>query len=265
MINSHLVKRALIVFVYVILFALVGFLIYFIKTPGSTCSDGKKNQGEKNVDCGGPCNPCKANDAAENLSIVEKKFVSGGSNNFDVLIKISNPNELVGASSFHYSISLKDESGSILAAKEGYNYILPADSKYIAELGLSVSGGAVPVTVDFSIDGVVWSQLGKIEKPQLSVYNKKFQPDSGGIGSKAEGLVRNESPNDFKKIDIIVILSDEQGNLLAINTTQKENIRAQKEGSFVLTWPYGFSNIVRNMEVDVQTNVFDSENFSAGI
>lgn len=190
--------------------------------------------------------------------------MSGGNNTYDVVVKISNPNDIVGASSFHYAIVLKDESGNILSTKEGDDYILPADSKFMVQLGLVTANSGTPSQIDFSVSDIKWKQLENVERPQLSIYDRKFGPDAGGVGSRAEGLVRNESVNDLKKIDIIVILRDEQGKILGVSTTQEENMRAGKEGDFALTWPYAFPSAVRSMEVDAQTNVFDNQNFSIG-
>lgn len=265
MLNPQLLKRSIIIFAYVALFAAVVFGIYFLISPRATCSDNKKNQGEKAVDCGGPCSPCKTSIVGKDFVVTEKAFVSGGNNTYDAIVKISNPNDSVGASSFHYVFSLKDESGSVLSTKEGDDYILPADSKYIAQLGFEISSNNVtPSKIDFAVSDVKWEQLSAVEKPQLNVYDKKFGPDASGVGSRAEGLIRNESSNDFKKINVIVILRDEKGGVLGVNVTQEDNVRAKKEAGFVLTWPYAFPATVRSMEVDAQTNVFDVQNFSAG-
>ncbi len=263
--NSHLLKRLVIVIGYILLFSAIGWLIHFLITPKESCFDGKKNQSETEVDCGGVCSPCKVTYVGKDLVVGEKTFVSGGNNTYDALVRISNPNDSIGVSSFHYKITLEDSAGAALSAKEGDDYILPADSKYIAQLGLSIANNAIPVQIDFAISDVKWSQLTNIEKPQLNVYNKKFGPDTNGVGNRAEGLIRNESANDFKKISVVVVLRDEKNNVLGVNTTQKDNIRARQESDFILTWPYNFPAPVRGMEVDTQTNVFDSQNFSAGM
>lgn len=263
--SPQTMKRALVFFAYIVFFALVGFGIYYLITPNATCSDGKKNQGEKDVDCGGPCIPCKIQFKGDDLILEEKTFVPGGNNTYDALIKLSNPNNSFGASSFHYVITLKDDFGKVLATREGDDYILPADSKYVAQLGLETENSQVPAKLDFLITDTKWSQLNSNEKPQLNVYNKKFGPNVDGPGNRAEGLISNESANDFKKVNVVVVLRDENGNVLGVSVAQEENLRAKKEIGFVLTWPYAFSKTVQSMEVDTQTNVFDSQNFSAGL
>ena len=256
--NSQTLKRLAIIIGYLAFFSLVGFLVYFFNAPKETCSDGKKNQSEVGVDCGGACSPCKVSKLGNELVVMEKTFVPAGNNTFDVVARISNPNDTIGAASFHYVMSLKDDAGNILATKEGNDYLLPADSKYIVGLGLGIQNNVQPNQVDVTINQVVWSQLANLEKPQLNVYNKKFGPDVSGVGSRAEGLVRNESAKDFKKINLVVVLRDESGSVLGVSITQQDNVRAGQEASFVLTWPYAFPKAVRSMEVQAQTNVYDS-------
>jgi len=263
--SHYLLKRSLIVLGYLGLFAVVGLAFYFWLTPKATCSDGKQNQNEKEIDCGGSCAPCKINYAEKELIVGEKAFVSGGNNTYDVVVKVSNPNDAVGATSFHYVLNLKDATEKVIATSEGDDYILPADSKYVVQIGLSTLDNTIPTQAEFMISDATWSQLGKAEKPQISVYDRKFGPDFGGVSSKAEGLIRNESAFDFKKIKLVVILRSENGEVLGVSSTEKDNVRAGMESGFTLTWPYTFPAIVRNMEVDVQTNIFDSENFSTGL
>jgi hypothetical protein len=265
MLNPHLIKRSLIVLSYLGLFTIIGLALYFWLTPKATCSDGKQNQNEKEIDCGGSCAPCKINYAEKELIVGEKAFVSGGNNTYDVVVKVSNPNDAVGATSFHYVLNLKDATEKVIATSEGDDYILPADSKYVVQIGLSTLDNTIPTQAEFMISDATWSQLGKVEKPQISVYDRKFGPDFGGVSSKAEGLIRNESAFDFKKIKLVVILRAENGEVLGVSTTEEENVRAGMESGFALTWPYTFPAVVRNMEVDVQTNIFDSENFSTGL
>ncbi|MEI7621054.1 MAG: FxLYD domain-containing protein, partial [Candidatus Moraniibacteriota bacterium] len=255
---SQLTKRMAIIVGFVVLCLILGGLLYLLLSSKPTCFDGKQNQSEKSVDCGGVCGPCQANFTSEDLIIKEKTFVSGGNNTYDAIIKIANPNTLVGASSFHYIVELQDNAGVVLATREGDDFILPADGKYVAQLGLITTDNIAPTQLHFSIKQIKWSQLAKgIEKPQLNVYNKKFAPDASGLGSRAEGVIRNESGSDFKEISVVVILRDEKGNVLGVNTTQKDGLRARAEGDFTLTWPYAFSAAVQNMEVEAQTNVFE--------
>jgi hypothetical protein len=264
--NSAALKRRLkIIIGYLILGGTIALIIYLIKAPAATCFDKIQNQGEKGVDCGGPCSPCKEISQTKDLAIEETAFAPGGDNAYDVVSKISNPNDSVGASSFDYVFNLKDASGKVIATGIGTSFILPSDTRYVAKLGLAVDSKAVPVSVDFSISNVIWGKLANIGKPQLGVYNKNFGSNMASEGIEADGVIRNESSYDLKKIEAVILLRNDKGRIIAINTTERDSIRAGQEQNFQVTWPYLLGTNVQKVEVDTQTNVFDPQNFSVPV
>lgn len=258
--SATLIRRIKIIVGYIVLFSAISFVLYLIFSPEATCFDKIKNQGEKEVDCGGPCAPCKDVGQKKDLIIQEIAFAPGGSDTYDVVAKIVNPNDSVGAESFKYIFSLKDESGAVVATGDGINFILPSDTRYLAKLELKTNNNAIPKSAEISISDVKWGKLLDIGKPQLGIYSKKLGVIS--IGNEAEGVLRNESGYDFKKIDITIIIRDENGKIVGINTTQRDSVRAKEEQKFNVTWPYSLGEKIQQMEVDPQVNIFDSQNFS---
>jgi hypothetical protein len=109
---------------------------------------------------------------------------------------------------------------------------------------------------------VQWGKLSGIGKPQLGVYSKKFGAASAGGGSEAGGVIRNESGYDLKRIDATIVVRDENGDVVGINMTERDSMRAKEEQTFNVTWPNSIEGNVQKMEVDPQTNIFDSQNFS---
>lgn len=260
--NSAIIKRISISFLFVILFSLIGFFLYLILKPAATCSDGKKNQSEKEIDCGGPCTPCGNISKTEDIVIKKSAVVIGGNNTYDAVVKISNPNDSFGASSFKYVFNLKDSNGEIIASREGTSFILPADTKYIAELGFQVEGSAIPVSVEFLVSDEKWEKLNNVGKPQIGVYSKNFGKIPTGEGSSADGVIRNESGYDLGKISLVIVLFSDKGEIIGINKTEKNSVRTKEERDFRLTWPYQLPGLVQSMDVDTQSNVFDPQNFS---
>lgn len=256
------VRRIKIIVGYVVIFCIIGFMIYIVKSPAATCSDKIKNQGEKGVDCGGPCSPCKEAAATKEMIVMETNFAPGGNDTYDVIAKISNPNDSIGAGAFNYIFTLKDAEGVEIATAEGTSFILPADTRYVAKLGLKVSGGAIPTGASLSIGDVKWEKLSGIGKPQIGIYNKNFGPDVSSKGIEADGVVRNESIYDLKKIEIIVLLRDKKGEIIGINTTQRDSVRAKEQQNFQVTWPYALKADVNKVEIEAQANVYEEQNFS---
>jgi hypothetical protein len=263
--NPALIKRSIISAVFLVIFVVTAFFIYYAVTPPATCTDKKQNQSEKGIDCGGPCSPCKDIAQTQDIVVTESAVALGGNNTYDAVAKITNPNDSIGASSFKYTFTLKDENGKILATREGTDFILPADSKYVAELAFETEGGVMPTQAELIISDPKWEKLSNIGKPQIGVYSKNFGSVPAGVGSEADGIIRNESGYDLNTISLVVILRSDKGGIVGINKTNKTNVRAKEERDFRLTWPYQLAAPVQNIEVDAQANVYDPGAFSYSI
>ncbi|EKE12029.1 MAG: hypothetical protein ACD_14C00038G0002 [uncultured bacterium] len=259
--NQTTIKRTIIIAIFIVIIIIFSFFAYSIVAPDATCSDKKQNQSEKDIDCGGPCSPCKNLQAAD-LLIQEVSVVIGGGSTFDAVAKIYNPNDSLGAREFKYIFNLKDAAGEIIATQEGKDFILPVDTKYVTALGIETNDNKVAQSAEIIISEPEWTPLGLTEKPQLGVYNKKFDKAPTGEGSQAEGLLRNESNYDLNKISLVVILRGVDNKILGVNKTDKNVVRVKEQRDFRISWPYALPGSVQKMEVDAQSNVLDPQNFS---
>ena len=259
--NKILIKRTIIVAILIVVISLIGLVLYLTFSAPATCTDNKQNEGEKGVDCGGPCAPCKVT-KAQDLIVKETAFVTGGGDTYDVLAKLSNPNDSLGAQTFNYTFTLKDASGAVIATKDGSDFILPADTKYVTQLGIETQGNAVPASVEISFSNPVWVPLGDVEKPQLGVYDKQLGKAPTGDGSEVNGLLRNESNYDLNKVTMVIVLRDADNKVVAIDTTEKNAVRVGQQLDFRLDWPYALPGVAQSIEVDAQSNVLDPQNFS---
>jgi len=259
--DPRIKKRILIITAYVAIFLTAVFLVYGVVSKDPTCSDGNQNQNEKGVDCGGTCSPCRDISASQDISVVESDFVFGGNDTYDALVRISNSNSSVGASSFSYKASLKDASGAVLDEKTGKGFVMPAESKYLIILGFSVSGNDNPSSLDFVVSEVKWEEFTKYQKPQLGVYSKRFSLLSDIVGGEAYGVLRNESGFDFASIKVNVILRDSANKPLALNTTVINTVKSGEERDFKLIWPYQLPGEVKNIETEAEADTYNTQNF----
>lgn len=253
-------KQAVIITVYLILLSLVSWAFYSILEPRPTCFDGKQNQGEEKIDCGGPCQPCAEEISAQDLKITEKAFVYGGPQKYDAMAKISNPNDQYGSPEFSYKFILKDSENNILAGREGKSFILPSETKYV--IGTNLETELKPAILEVVIHDCQWKTFFAYKKPQLNIYNKRYDLISSPAGfSEAFGLLANESEFDFNAIKINVILRDSSGNPLSFNSTEMRTVTSREERDFRLVWPISFSGEVQNVEMEAEADVYNSQNF----
>jgi hypothetical protein len=254
-------KRGIIIAIYISLFIGFSFLMYQVFKPAPTCTDGKRNQNEAGVDCGGVCGACEAMLPAQDLQIGETALVYGGPQQYDVLAEIYNPNDRYGASEFVYTFLVKDAQGAAIATRSGKSFILPRETKHLIEVNLPAMSIGQSVTVD--IQEVKWETFsGYRERPSLNVYSKRFDRISSGTGfGEAYGVLANESGFDFQSLIVKVILRDASGKPVALNTTEMRTVPAGERRDFRLVWPTSFPGDVERVDTEVEADVYRSDNF----
>jgi len=182
-------------------------------------------------------------------------------NKYDIYGVVSNPNSDFGSKEFKYNFTVKDSQGSALAAKSGTSFILPGEKKYIVENNIESS--VPPASIEFIVSEPVWIEFLGYERPQLKIVNKSYNEISSGTGfSEAIGLLKNDSPFDFNVIKIQVILKDSKDMVLALNSTEMRTVKTGENREFRAFWPTKFVGSVRNVDVQPEVNVFDSDAFA---
>lgn len=255
-------KKAIIISVYAVLFTLLIFRVYSWLSPEATCFDGVKNQNEQEVDCGGICPKACEKIEVQALSVSRSGAVSSGiAGKYDFYAEVTNPNAIFGSKKFDYLIDFKDSSGQVIASRKGSSFILPGERKYVVENNIDSAHAAA--SFNFEISNPEWAEFNDYyEKPNIQIVNKNYNKISGGAGfSEAVGLLKNESTFDFEIIKIQVILKDNDGNIVALNSTQMKTVKSGEERDFKVFWPNSFSGTVGNMETQAEVNVFDSDTF----
>ena len=254
-------KQTVVIAVFAAIFLLFVFFIYSIVKPKPTCFDGTKNQNEEDVDCGGVCQ-AKCAIKAVDLTVGKTGFLAGGAGSYDLFAEVINPNYRVGSGQFQYEFTLKDSSGSVLAKKSGVNFILPGEKKYVIETSVPISGTVA--SAEFRAYNPQWTEFSTDyqQKPELRVVNKNYSEISSGVGfAEATGLLKNESLFDFSNIKLKIILKDSSDNIVGLNSTEMNTVKSGEVRDFRAFWPNRFTGDVRNMEVQTDVNVFNSESF----
>lgn len=255
-------KRLVIIGAYLAIFLLVVFGIYYWQKPKPSCFDNKQNQNEEGLDCGGICAKKCDLVAQQDIVVLGVGFVdSGVANNVDLFGEISNPNQTLGSGNFQYQFTIENSSGVTIANYNGTSFILPGEKKYIIKNNMFVQD--VPVKVNLLISKTQWTEANEFyEKPQLSVIYKKYNEISSGVGFfEATGLLKNESPFNFSNIKIAVILKDDKGGIVALNSTEMNTVAAGEDRDFRVYWPSRFPGSVAKMETQAEVNIFNSEAF----
>lgn len=262
MASSRTLKQGIIAAGYIVFLGTILFVVYylFIRVP-PTCTDGKQNQDEMGIDCGGICsNQCEPPLNAKDIITREVAFMPADRSGYDVMARIYNPNDIAGASQFSYKLALRDATGAILSEETGTSFILPQETKYL--FAFHLSSVAKPANVTIEISQVVWERFqGFKERPRVMVVKQKYDRIQSGPGyGVATGLVMNESPFDFRSLLVKVVLRDSVGKPLAINSTEMLTMPSKGQRDFRLVWPTAFPGEVKNVEMLVDVDIYHSEN-----
>ena len=260
--SQRIIKRLVIILIYIIIISAIGTALFYLSRAKPTCNDGKINQGEEKIDCGGPCQKCEEIPKIESAQILEKKMIPSGGNKYDALVKIKNPNSLFGIENLGYTFNFLDASGRVIIQKEGTSFLLPAETKYLFVFNADLT--EKPASLDFRIKSYKWQKFLDYEEPNIVSYQKEFSFMSGGpefAGLKLK--IQNKSGYDLRKITTKTVLRDRQGNPVAINETNNNDVQINEEREVVFRWSEPFSQDidVQNIEIEEEANVFSDENF----
>lgn len=249
---------------YIILFLFVIGTIVTFFIPNPTCTDGKQNQGEMGVDCGGPClEKCSeeiAQQDAQDLIIEETQIVTTSSGRWDAVASVKNPNQSYGSGNLVYTFTFLDAQGEVLKTVRESSYILPFQERYFMTLEVDIEGK--PDRVDFSIEEISWERFREYEAPVLRVSNKQFSVLSSSPDyAQAIGLVINDSPYDFETVDAQVVARDASGKIIAIGYTDMQTVVSGERREFIVVWPNFFEGEVVQIDAQAITNMFENQNF----
>ena len=239
--------------ILIILLLVGGITVYAIWKvfPASSCIDGKKNQGELEIDCGGPCGPCEL----KHPQAIEKfwaRAVPIGGNKYDIAAEIKNSNEVLFSAQVRYEFILADEFG-IISQREGETFIYPQERMHVIEANLEA--GRAPSRVEFKITGVEW-QYQKLENPNLVTERRDYQIVSVGNlkQSVVDAQILNRSPQDFPDVEVGFLLLDQDGNILGANRVSTGAFLSGEHKKVKSIWPQEFSKTPANILVEPRVN-----------
>lgn len=232
-------RRQLTVIVVVLLIvAAIGGGAFWLLRPAPTCQDNRQNQGEEDVDCGGPCVPC-AFRHQQPLAVFWVRFVKVRENTYDVAAEVRNPNVRLGAPTFDYTFKLLDTVGVAVSERRGRSYIYPGETIHLVEAGLT--SGRTIERAAVTVTGVDWVLADAIA-PDLAAGSKEYAVEGEGQNqsSVVKAIVTDRSNRDFPEVLVNAVVFDERGNLLGVHRTEIAVLRAGASEALRFVWPEVF-------------------------
>lgn len=234
----------------------IGMFVVRKILPAPSCEDNKRNQGEVEVDCGGPCKSCELKHPKDIL-VYWAKAVVVRPNTYDVAAEIENPNEVLSASSVEYEFVLFDDLGAV-ATKRGKTFIFPQERMHVIEANLHTT--RQPDRVELRVSKINWIYR-QDAKQNIIVERREYKIEDDGTGKKSVLVANlvNRSPLDFKEVEVRFVLRDKDGNLLGANRIIVENFLNGSHREVKSIWPTVLQGVVASTEVEPRVNLFDPE------
>ena len=237
MMNKRLIKQIIYGTFYLTAFSFLIFLIYFVWfKPFPTCFDGRQNQGEKGIDCGGPCKSCEIN-----TLVIEKNWIKyfPAENKTIIAVEIKNPNSNFGADSFFYSLDIYGKNNEKIKTLSGKSLIYASDIKYIIEFAEINSKDIGKIEISFS--EISWKRVEEFSKPKDD--NRELETKTENKIVTVNGIITNKNPFPLSKVKIIVFLMSPSNIFISASKTELEDIVAYGEKSFKIIFPKNVSLI----------------------
>jgi hypothetical protein len=217
------------------IFALL-FLVFFFFYKASqkpSCFDGKQNQGEEGVDCGGPCPlDCEVKNLLLPKTNVLPPIIY--SRTIDLIGLVENPNNKWALNDALATFYIYDKLARLKnKVTVGKIAILPREVRYVVAVSLSKPNydiGKIELKLDYGLNN--W-QKSKIEKMPLEVVNQKIEYDKNVFS----GSISNPTKEHFRNIEIIVRFYDEGRKLVGVTYGRIDLIPPKESVPFALTLP----------------------------
>lgn len=255
MISWRIRRQFAVLLIIAIPIVFMGILLFPKILPEPTCFDGRRNQGEVEVDCGGPCAPCELKNPRP-LSIFWARAVAVRPNVYDVAAEVQNNNEVLSSPRVDYEFSLFDDLG-LIAVKSGRTFIYAQERVHMIEANLETS--REPRRVEFKVLNVEW-KLAETPRPAIAVERRDYKVVRENTRSQSvvEATVSNRTVFDFRKVEVGFLVLDGEGNMIGTNRILVENLNSGSRRDIKTVWPEELQGKVDTIFVEPRVNIFES-------
>lgn len=260
--------------IFLILIVESSYYVYRVYFPTTeSCKDNIQNQDEAGVDCGGicavsplfaECLPPLPPDKTQPIEVVWAKVFYSDVGVYDLAAKINNPNTYWGVSNFQYDFIARDSNDVVVIEQRGISYLLPESYDYIIIPSVKSSGNPVKAELNIIKEGQEWVSVSSIYNNlslELSFKEKRYNTRDENSLPAAYAILTNATTFDFDRIDVKVVLFDENDEPVAANVSDRRTMRSGEEQFFRLFWRTAPQKEVFSQDFKATTNIFDSQNF----
>ncbi len=232
-------------FVFILLL-LIGVPTYLTLQVEPTCFDGKQNQDEGGIDCGGACQrACLEQVVDQPITLWSRSFgVTSGY--YNLAAYIQNPNVDYVSKRVKYQFKVYDQDNVILGVREGMTIVSPTKNILIFEPGFQ-TGERIPTRVFFEFTNQV--QWDKYEQKRPEFRVTEVQLLNASTSPKVTAKIQNQSIETFRNLEVAVVIYDKDGNAQRASRTAINSIFDGEKKEVTFTWPTAIDFEISKIEI----------------
>jgi len=247
-------KLAVLTVIFGTLAIIIGIYILF-NLPEPSCFDGKLNQDEEDVDCGGVCEPCISN--PKEIVVLWNRVFEMEEGVYEAGALVENPNLFYGMPVLKYTFKLFDANNILVSVKEGHTFLNPRE-KFIILTPPVNTGQRRPVRVSVELEPVVEWEYIKETEISLVVSEKRF---FNLPFPTLEAQLFNESLFPVEDVYTAAVLYDENSNAIAVSSGLVDYIEPETRKKITFTWRVPFPEVPFSSEIFTRKDLTSSDFF----
>ena len=212
---------------------------YLFLRPEPSCFDGRQNQDERGLDCGGRClKVCvpetavlRVRGAVDILPLA----TASGTVRVSLLGEVENPEREFAAKNFLYTFDLFDAEGRTLASFSDTAYMYASEIRYLVLPNRVVPGGVLPHSGRLTISGIEWTPEARMPRPKIAV-NVQSAADEGAT-FVARGIITNQDSLPFRHVELLGLFYSTEGELLGVSEAELETLAPSDQRDFAIFHP----------------------------
>lgn len=230
--------------VFIVLSVLVP-VIFFTTYEAPTCFDGKRNQGESDIDRGGPCKLLDARFVQSEAVKWARPFeVRDGY--YNAVAYVENPNKDAGAQEVTYQFKLYDKDNILISERFGKTPLFPGKVFPIFESRIDV-GKRVPVRATFAfVTDIVWERMEDATRG-LVVFNERMSDLD--TAPRVDAEVKNTTLQAYRNVVLVATIFDASGNAINSSRTLVSAIKPGEALPIAFTWPIHFNKVAAKLDI----------------
>lgn len=242
--SRKLVYGSIFLAIVLILVGIPSYFIFFNKPQ--TCFDGKMNQNETGIDCGGLCQrACIGEVIPEPIVLWSRAFkVTKGTYNLVAYVQNANINYI--SKPAEYSFRVFDKDNVLIGLREGFMVVPPVKSYPIFEQSFN-TGELEPAKVLFRFnDQIIWTKYNQ-NKPELSVSEPVIIQATST--PRIDAKVINNTLARFENLEVVIVVYGNNDNAIAASRTFIPVLASRSEAPVLFTWPEPFTDPISKIEI----------------